>query len=194
MDAHRARIKSIGATPIGLITDDFAQETGPQSYSDGQVLTLAGMVESVKTKTTKNNTLMSYVQLEDSTGAIELIVFQRALDQGGQYLNGSEPIAVKGKISVRDEKEPQFMVDAIYPLSETPAEQRKEKTLYVKVPSQDDEKFTHVEKLKMMYPGREKMVIYCEKEKKQLGTRCLIHDEFIEELRSFLGDGCVVVK
>ena len=78
-------------------------------------MTLAGVVESFKTRTTKNNTLMSYIQLEDDTGSMELIAFQKALDSGGEYLRDNAAVLVRGRISVRDEKEPQLMVDSIRP-------------------------------------------------------------------------------
>ncbi len=80
-------------------------------------MVIAGVVSSARTRTTKNNTLMSYVVLEDDTGSMELIAFQRALDQGGIYLKENAAVCCSGRISVRDEKEPQIMVDVIQPLS-----------------------------------------------------------------------------
>ena len=192
MDDYRKEVQSAGTTPIGSVMEDFASEEGAQNYHDGQLLTLAGVVSSVKTKTTKSNSLMSYVQLEDETGAMELIVFQRALDQGGAYLTADAPILVKGRISVRDEKEPQFMVDSILPLSQV--ELPKDPVLWVKIPSGDGPELAHIQKLLTMFPGRDQLVIYCEKEKKRLGTKCIIHEALIEELGEIAGPQNVVVK
>ena len=55
--------------------EDFAQEAGPTTFSDGQKISLAGVVTASKTKMTKKNTLMAYVTLEDGTGAIEMLCF-----------------------------------------------------------------------------------------------------------------------
>ena len=41
---------------------DLTQESGPQTYADGQFVTLAGVIESAKTKTTRTNTLMDDVR------------------------------------------------------------------------------------------------------------------------------------
>ncbi len=118
MDDYRATASKLGAAAIGAITADFAAgETGPQRFRDGQNVVIAGVVSSARTRTTKNNTLMSYVVLEDDTGSMELIAFQRALDQGGIYLKENAAVCCSGRISVRDEKEPQIMVDVIQPLS-----------------------------------------------------------------------------
>ena len=62
-----------GAVPIHEIMDDFASEDGPVRFADGQNVTVAGIVTSSRTRTTKNNTLMAYVVVEDETAAIELL-------------------------------------------------------------------------------------------------------------------------
>ena len=214
MDEYRDVIRRSGVTPIGLLMEDFAGDEGPQTYADGHMLTLAGVVDTVKTKTTKRNSLMSYVRLEDDSGGIELIVFQRALDQGGSYLIPNQGIIVKGRVSVRDEKEPQLMVDTIHPLtdlstlsspppmSSPPAANptpysltpTPSQTLWVKLPSEQDPLFGHIRLLLTMFPGPRRMIIYCEKEKKRIGTRCIVHDALLAELRELCGDKNVVLK
>ena len=104
------------AAPIGAILADFAQEGGPTTYRDEQRVTLAGVVSSARTKTTRNNTLMAYVTLEDDTGSMEMLVFARVLGESGPYLKESVPVLAEGRISVRDEKAPQLMCDRVRPL------------------------------------------------------------------------------
>ena len=224
MDEYREAIRKAGVTPIGFLMEDFANDEGPQTYADGQQLTLAGIVDTVKTKTTKSNSLMSYVRLEDDSGGIELIVFQRALDQGGNYLVPNQGVIVKGRVSVRDEKEPQLMVDTIHPLSALsslssqppspeacplypvsssqpsspltpdPCILSPDKTLWVKLPSERDPLFEHIRLLLTMFPGLGRMIIYCEKEKKRIGTRCIVHEALLAELRELCGEKNVVIK
>ena len=118
MDDYRATASALGAVSIGAINTAFqSEEPGPRDFRDGQNVLIAGIVSSVRTRTTKNSTLMSYVGLEDDTGSMELIAFQRAIDQGGIYLKENTAICCSGRISVRDEKEPQLMVDVIQPLA-----------------------------------------------------------------------------
>ena len=199
MDEYRTAARRAGAVPIAAIMSDFSQESGPSSFSDGQFVTLAGVIASSKTKTTKNNSLMAYIQLEDATGTMELIAFQRVLDISGGYIKENAPIVVKGHISVRDEKEPQLMVETLRPMTDIEplnrAEMpREEKTLWLKIPSKDDPRFSKIEKILVMFEGEERMIIYCEDTKKRMSARCFIHASLVKELKEILGEDNVVVK
>ena len=43
MDDYRELIKQYRAVPIGSILSDFDREDGPETYEDGQRVTLAGV-------------------------------------------------------------------------------------------------------------------------------------------------------
>ena len=207
MDDYRDRARDVGAVAIGAILNDFA-EGNPQRFRDGQEVLIAGVVASYKTRTTRNNTLMSYIQLEDDTGSMELLAFQRALDSGGSYVQDAAPLLVRGKISLRDEKEPQVMVDSIRPLSDLDVPGRtavspappaakpdgKPRTLYVRIPSADHPLCRRVKLLLTMFPGSERIVLYMEDTKKRLGAPCLIHPAFVAELEEQCGKENVIVK
>ena len=199
MDEYRDAVRKVGAVPVGAVLSDFAAEDGPRRFADNQSVTLAGVVASYRTRTTKNNALMSYVQLEDDTGTMELIAFQRALDNGGSYIKDNAAILVKGRISVRDEKEPQLMVDSIRPLSDlnsvgSDAPPPAEKKLWVKLPSRYDPAMKRIELILTMFPGQQQMIIWCEREQKRIGARCIIHEGLVLELKEMLGDENVVIK
>ena len=198
MDEYRAAVRKIGAVPIGTVVSDFASEE-PHRFSDNQYITLAGVVSSVKTRTTRNNSLMSYIMLEDDTGSMELIAFQKALDSGGAYVHDNSAIIVKGRISLRDEKDAQLMVDSIRPLSDLNALGKDapppaEKTLWVKLPSKYDPALRKIELILTMFPGEQRMIVWCEREKKRIAANCLIHRALVAELKEMLGENNVVVK
>ena len=206
MDEYRDAVRRVGAVPVGAIVEDFSAEESPQRFHDNQTVTVAGVISSHRTRTTKNNSLMCYVQLEDDSGTIELIVFQKALDTCGSYIVDNQAVLVRGKISVRDEKEAQIMVDSIRPLSDlqaappavapadqAPAPQQGQK-LYVKISSEKDPVLRRIGLILCMFPGHTPMVIWCERERKRLGARCLLHEGLLLELRELLGDESVVLK
>ena len=198
MDEYREIVRRIGAAPIGALLNDFAPGGGHR-FSDGQLVTLAGVISSARTRTTKNNSLMSYVVLEDDTGSMELIVFQKTLDACGAYIRENEIVIAKGRISARDEKEPQLMCDSIRPIADaapegSPAKEQGARKLYVKLPSREDSRMRHLELVLKMFPGSDQMVIWCEREQKRIGARCQIHEVLLDELRETFGSDNVVVK
>ena len=199
MDGYRDAVRRIGAVPLGAVMADFAAEDGPRRFADNQNITVAGVVAAAKTRTTRSNTLMSYIQLEDDTGSMELMAFQKALDKGGIYVKENAAIIVKGRISARDEKEPQLMVDSIRPISDVDAlgvnvPPPAEKKLWVKLKSQDDPELKRIQLLLTMFPGNQQMILYCQAENKRIGARCLIHEGLVAELKERLGEANVVVK
>ena len=222
MDDYREVAQKLGASPIGAITADFQEQESPGRFRDGQYVTLAGVVSSVRIRTTKNNSLMCYVTLEDDTGTMELIAFSRVIDTGGVYLKENEAVYCAGRISVRDEKDPQLMLDAVGPLAalttdgaietaraslssarsgrgpsrriEEPPQAPKPKTLWVKLPAREDPAFRRIELILTMFPGTEPLVVYFADTKKRLGARCIIHPALVEELKEMLGEENVVVK
>ena len=102
------------------------------------------------------------------------------------------------------------MVDSLRPLSDlnapggAPAEQQdtgrgkafpaQDRKLYIRLPSEEDPVLRRITLILTMFPGNGSMVIWCEKERKKLGTRCLLHDGLILELQELLGEENVVLK
>jgi len=142
---------------------------------------------------------MSYINLEDDSGSMELMAFQRALDTGGMYVKDNAPIIVKGRISARDEKEPQLMVDSIRPIDDAKvlsgeAPPPREPKLWVKLKTAEDPVLKRIQLILNMFPGKQQIIIYCEREKKRIGTSCIIHEALVEELKDLLGAENVVIK
>ena len=206
MDEYVSAARRLGAAGIGKILASMAQEggeapndDGPAEYRDDQQVTIAGVISAVKTKTTRNNSLMAYITIEDGTGSMELLAFQRALDSGGVYVKENLPVYVTGRLSARDEKEPQLVVDTIRPLSDfdpMPGEEAPpvEKKLYVKVRSEDDAVYERLKLILVMFPGDAQMIIYFEDTKKRRGAKCVLHEALVTELEGMLGKENVVLK
>lgn len=199
MDAFRDQIRRSGAFPIGAILSDFSQEDGPTRFQDNQSAKLAGVITGVKTKTTKNNSLMAYVTLEDDSGSMELLAFSRVLNSSGNYLKTGLPILATGHISVRDEKTPQLLCDLVSPLASMPEEHTAQPAvqsgkLYLRFPSEQDPRFDRIRKIFVMFPGESPAIFYFSDTGRRLGSNCLLHEALLQELRTLLGEESVVVK
>ena len=195
MDQYREMARMKGAVTIGSILSDFAQEEGPKNYRDGQKVSIAGVIATYKTRTTRNNTLMAYVNLEDDTAAMELLCFSRVLDESGGYIRENSAILASGKISVRDEKEPQLMVDSIRPLdAQEAAALAQEQKLYLRFPNREDPRLRKVRLALSFFPGDSPVILYFEDCKKRVGSRCQIHPSLVADLKERLGEENVVIK
>ena len=206
MDAYQEAAKRLGAVHIGAILGDFAQDGGPTRFADEQRVCLAGVVTSSKTKTTRNNSLMAYVTLDDGTGSMELLCFSRVLETSGSFLRENQAISVKGRLSVRDEKAPQLMCDQVMalrsgPAEEPPAASKSEggkvlpgKALYLRVPGAASPQFAHIRLVFTMFPGLTPVKIRLADSGKLLGGSCLLHRALVDELLDTLGEENVVIK
>ena len=202
MEDYRPLAKRAGAVPIHAIMSDFEGQDGPKHFADGQNVTVAGVITASRTRTTKNNTLMAYVTIEDELASMELLCFSRVIDQCGSYMQVNTPVLVKGRLSVRDEKPPQIMCDSLYPLESglPPMEQpsrrptQRESTIYLRFPSADSPAFRHIKLVMTMFEGSTPVKIRLADTGKLLGTHCLNHPALLQECREWLGNENVVVK
>ncbi len=193
MDEYRQQVRQLKARPIAAIMNSGDGEERDPRFADGQRVTVAGVVSSVRTKTTKNNSLMAYVVLEDATGSMELLAFSRVLSESGAYLKVGAPVAVEGRISIRDEKEPQLMADRVAPLGTPTQKSEAERTLWIRLPDAG-ERFQWLKKLLNMFPGQDNAVVYLADSRKKLQTQCVFHEALLAELNEVLGGENVVLK
>ncbi len=198
MDDYRKQLKGSDVVAMGEILQCF--EDGTDVFEDGQNVTVAGIIQQMKMKTTRNNSLMAYVTLEDDTGSMELLVFANSLDRYGGFLKENAPVVVSGRISVRDEKAPQLMLNQAWPLEtykptqatapKDPAEQK----LYLQLPSEDSPEDRRVRPVLKMFPGKTPVILFYKDTRVRRQTHCLLRQELLEELREILGSENVVIK
>ena len=198
MDDYRHLLKGTHVVPIGNLLDEES------TYEDDQIISVAGVVQSIKMKTTRNNSMMAYVTIEDDTAAIEMLAFSNVISQYGNYLVENAPVVITGRLSLRDDKEPQIVVNRARPMSDftdrvSVAEsiskpQKLTGTLYLRLPSEADASYRKVKAIINMFPGESKVVVYFADTKLRRGTVCDLDSRMLQELENLLGNGNVIVK
>ena len=176
-------------------------------FKDDQIVSVAGVVQSLKMKTTRNNSMMAYVTLEDDTASIEMLAFSKVIEQYGSYLYENSPVVITGRLSIRDEKEPQIVINRARPIQDFAnnvimqredelirENRRHQGTLYLRLPSEEDPRYPKVKAILNMFPGESQVVLFFADTKQRRGTRCVLMDSMLEELQNVLGDGNVVMK
>ena len=201
MDDYRQYLHNTRVVNIDELMDEDSR------FKDDQIVSVAGVVQSLKMKTTRNNSMMAYVTLEDDTASIEMLAFSKVIEQYGSYLYENSPVVITGRLSIRDEKEPQIVINRARPIQDFANNvimQREDElirenrthqgTLYLRLPSEEDPRYPKVKAILNMFPGESQVVLFFADTKQRRGTRCVLMDSMLEELQNVLGDGNVVMK
>ncbi len=109
-------VKQLNAVPISRLL--ALQENDDPDIYDGAFVTIAGIISSVRVKVTKKQTTMAYINIEDIGGTMELLAFDRTLQESGSYLQENTAVFVTGRVSAREDEEPKLVCDQIHPLDE----------------------------------------------------------------------------
>ena len=201
MDDYRKLLKNTHVIPIGELMDE------ENHYEDNQMVSVAGIVQTVKTKSTRNNSVMAYVTVEDDTAAIEMLAFSSVLSQYGELLKENAAVVITGRLSLRDDKEPQILINRVRRISDyaaqperpevprqAPQEPPKNRTLYLRLPGEEGKLYPKIRAILNMFPGTEKAVLFFEDTRARRGTQCSLGENMLAELKNVLGEANVVVK
>ena len=198
MDDYRKFLQNTHVLPIGELMEEESR------FQDDQIVSVAGIIQTVKTKTTRNNSIMAYVTLEDDTAAIEMLAFSSVLSQYGGYIKENGAVVVTGRLSLRDDKEPQIVINRVRPMSdysEKPSREPEEVkpvsrqgTLYLRLPGEEGKLYPKVKAILNMFPGESRAVLFFEDTRARRGTACTLADSMLAELKNVLGEGNVVLK
>lgn len=119
LDEYRQTINSMGAiTAAGLLSAGKSFFEGDTTeLKDGEVVRICGIIVSRRDKTTKNNSIMSYITLEDLTGAVNVLVFPKVLKNMDAILHEDAIIVARGKVSFKEEVGAELLLEEATPLS-----------------------------------------------------------------------------
>lgn len=196
MDEYRARARRLGCPGIGEVISDLSSQE-ESGFRDGDRVKLAGIVSSVKRKTTKTNSIMAYVTLEDETGSVELLLFPSVLERHDAELVQDRIVLVEGRISVRDEKEPQILCDSVSPLTSgsvgapdaADAPPAKSGTkLYIRVPEAGGKEHIFVRALLNLFPGNMRVIICFRDSDSRESAASQPHELLLGELYARFGE------
>ena len=88
-----------------------------RGQADGQSQTVAGIITNVHKIITRSGEPMLFITIEDSTTAIELIIFPKLLKTTGHLWQNGIMVKAQGKISSKD-NEPKLIADSVSQLTE----------------------------------------------------------------------------
>lgn len=199
MDDYRKFLKNTHVLPIGTLMGEECP------VKDDEIVSVAGIVQTVKMKSTRNNSMMAYVTVEDDTASMEMLVFSNVLNQYGGYLKENAPVVITGRLSIRDDKDSQIVINRARPITDFTQDPQPEPApkkaasvlsgkLYLKLPTRDCPQCRKAMAIIKMFPGQSDVVLYFADTKQRMGSRCMLAQSMLTELKNLLGNENVVVK
>lgn len=167
---------------------------------------LCGVVTNIITKNTRNGKTVAFVTLEDDTAQIELVVFNDIFEGQRELFILDKPLYVEGRITQKEDEYPKLVVSRASLLTNETAksaperrvtEFKRERTLYLRVPSVGSSEYRRALALVEIFDGGTPVVFYDMSDKKYLkiSGRGVAASEFVlAELGEILGSPNVVCK
>ena len=184
-------------------------------YKDNDRVKTMGIITHVKKKVTKSDTTMAFLDVEDITGAIEVVVFPKTLLQNSPLIAEGNVLVFSGRLDVRDDEPPklvcEFMSSAEEALKAAPiqqaektvtqAEQQNKKRrsgLFLRFSTEGCAEQKQAEKLLAIFEGKTPLYYYFN-DKKEYRTMPVsafvdVNEPLITELKEVLGDENVVLR
>lgn len=159
LEAYENRIKkNVTAYSNDFMIDD---ETDRPKVADGSNAIIGGMVVSKTVKTTRNNSMMAFVTLEDLFGNVEVILFPRDFEKQKNMIETDRKIFVRGKVTVEEEKAAKLICQDIIPFDSILQE------VWIRYPNLDAFQKDELSLYAILneYDGNDCVIIYCEAEK-----------------------------
>ncbi len=140
---------------------------------DGKRVTLAGIVSPLKVRQLKNNSILATAELEDMYSAVNITVFSKAYEQYRELLLSGKPIILSGRISEREDRDPEVVCEKIEVIPENIAAATTKKVksgLYIKVPSADSLEFEKTKEILARFKGNIPVIIVCADDNRRLAA------------------------
>ena len=169
------------------------EETGTTKVNDGDKAVIGGMISGKKVKYTKNNKVMAFLDVEDMTGTMEVIVFPNTYEKESGKLEEDNKVFLSGRVSLEEERDGKLICEKVIPFDDVP------RKLWIRFP--DPEAYRQgaadLKKLVDEHGGKDKVVIFIENPKlrKELpaGQGVRADEHFMTLVKRRFGDkNCVL--
>jgi len=180
----------------------------PES-GDGSLVTVCGLMHSVKKINTKKGARMAFLEVEDMTGHVEVVLFPEVFKRSEEVLDDASVVAVRGRVQVREE-EVKVIAEGIQALAadqeqahemgEPQTAQRAEEqtVVYVRITPEAEAKLSELQAILTAHHGQTPVLLFYTETKKAraLSDRYAVQlsPSFVAAVEGLLGRGSVAEK
>ena len=179
-----------------------------EEYDNKQVDILC-IVSARQSKATRSGDTMAFLTVEDTTGAMEVLVFPKILQRYGQLLTVGSVVVLSGRISVREEEDAKLLCEKAVTIQDrlawrsgspvrkpnAGAGSGKRPGLYLRIPSRQGKEMEKAQNLLEIFEGTTPVyVFFQDTQKVGLAPRSMWvfpNDVLLGQLTEILGEGNV---
>jgi len=202
IDDYSMHVETLDADKISDILSDTDEELSGLGikYKDRTKVAVCGIINAKKTKTLKNGDDMAFIQLDDGSGEIEVIIFSKQYSKASRELFLENAVQVIGNLSIEEGETAKIIlseINSLIPNSDYSRMEKKVPTLYIKVSSLSDTRITSLSRMSLLNPGKSPIVLYDESTKKysaMKNTKIAPNDSVVSRLKVNFGENNVVLK
>ena len=156
-----------------------------QELRDGQNVTYIGIINSVKKKYTKNNTIMAFAEIEDLYGATEIIVFDSCYQRSNGILIEDNIVKVEGRLSIREDDAPKIVANSI-----TEFTKQTKKILSIDITDLDEETKNRLRGFIKFFSGERNNIAIQIKNGKDIKPAggIMLNEQIMIQLREIVGE------
>jgi DNA polymerase-3 subunit alpha len=168
------------------------QIEGLEDLPDGASVKLCGIITSVRKQLTKKGDMMAIVKLEDFTGSVEILFFQKSLDKFGPLLAPDSMVSVSGRVSTKEEEAVKIIGEDALPLEQARAAFTRSLQITLDTSELDAKKLSRLEKVLKAHPGETTVnfLVFSGGETIKLKSakyKILVEDQLLQDLNDLLG-------
>ncbi len=144
------------------VSDFFLdEETGEARVNDGDRAVIGGMISGKKVKYTKNNKVMAFLDVEDMTGTMEVIVFPNTYEKESAKLDEDSKVFLSGRVSLEEERDGKLICEKVVSFDEVP------RKLWIRFADTEAWRQSAADLSGIIdaHGGRDKVVIFIQKQK-----------------------------
>ena len=171
------------------------QETGKETYKDGQKVRFVGIIDSIKKKYTKTNKIMAFIELEDLYGSMEVIAFENCYQASINSLIEDNIVLVEGRVSIKEEESITIIADRIKDfntasIQENSLSNQTKKVLNINVTNLTEEQKARLRGALKFFSGdrNNTQLEITNGEVLSMAGGIYINDEILQELKEIAGE------
>ena len=184
LDSKAAAVRAASTASISDII-----ENEDKRFNIGSQVTVSGIITKVRNQLTKKGDMMRYVEFEDLTASMEVIIFPGQLRRFADIAVEGSIVTISGNLDISDDAPPKLRLEDMRMLDETA---RKRVRLYLRLDSTDTVVLNEVKRILKAESGDVSVVIkYSDNGQVVAAPKSMMvkrNDERTEILKKLLGD------